>query len=115
MGISITRLTELALPVFFEAFPLVFIDIYHFSFGVSGLAFSGILVGAVVSYAVYAGTNHSQAVSSSHCTHPRSLCSLLALVLDAQVEPSGLARSRGEASGCIDLWDIYPRGSSHLW
>ncbi|KAF9511080.1 hypothetical protein BS47DRAFT_1373151 [Hydnum rufescens UP504] len=33
--------------VWFEAFPLVFVDIYHFKLGVSGLPFIGIIVGAV--------------------------------------------------------------------
>ena len=40
--------------LFFEAFPLVFIDIYHWGFGISGLAFSGILVGTIIAYVIYA-------------------------------------------------------------
>ena len=34
--------------LWFESFPLVFIDIYHFSLGTEGLAFLGILIGAFV-------------------------------------------------------------------
>ena len=34
--------------LWFESFPLVFIDIYHFTPGTNGLAFAGILVGALV-------------------------------------------------------------------
>jgi DHA1 family multidrug resistance protein-like MFS transporter len=39
--------------LWFESFPLVFIDIYHFKGGVSGLPFLGIVVGALVSYICY--------------------------------------------------------------
>jgi len=39
--------------LWFEAFPLVFSGIYHFNLGVSGLPFIGIVVGAIVSFAVY--------------------------------------------------------------
>jgi MFS transporter, DHA1 family, multidrug resistance protein len=39
--------------VWFEAFPLVFVDIYHFKLGVSGLPFAGIIVGAMVSFTCY--------------------------------------------------------------
>ena len=39
--------------MWFEAFPLVFSDIYHFNLGVSGLPFIGIIVGAIVSFIVY--------------------------------------------------------------
>jgi DHA1 family multidrug resistance protein-like MFS transporter len=34
--------------LWFESFPLVFIDVYHFSLGTEGLAFLGILVGAFI-------------------------------------------------------------------
>lgn len=34
--------------LWFESFPLVFIDIYHFSLGTQGLAFLGILIGAIL-------------------------------------------------------------------
>ncbi|KAF8311343.1 MFS general substrate transporter [Clavulina sp. PMI_390] len=40
--------------LWFEAFPLVFGDIYHFHGGIAGLPFLGILVGAMVSYVGYA-------------------------------------------------------------
>lgn len=41
--------------LWFEAFPLVFIDIYHFNLGVSGLPFLGLMVGTVIAYIFYAG------------------------------------------------------------
>jgi DHA1 family multidrug resistance protein-like MFS transporter len=40
--------------LWFEAFPLVFNGIYHMSEGVGSLPFIGIIVGAVLSYGVYA-------------------------------------------------------------
>ena len=40
--------------LWFEAFPLVFNGIYHMSQGVGSLPFIGIIVGAVLSYGVYA-------------------------------------------------------------
>lgn len=39
--------------LWFESFPMVFIGIYHFKGGVSGLPFLGIVVGAFVSYIFY--------------------------------------------------------------
>ncbi|KAJ7231720.1 putative caffeine resistance protein [Mycena haematopus] len=39
--------------LWFEAFPLVFSDIYHFNEGVSGLPFLGFLVSGSLTYAVY--------------------------------------------------------------
>ena len=39
--------------LWFESFPLVFVDIYHFKGGIAGLPFLGIVVGAVASYIVY--------------------------------------------------------------
>ncbi|KAF8305616.1 MFS general substrate transporter [Clavulina sp. PMI_390] len=39
--------------LWFEAFPIVFVDIYHFQGGIAGLPFIGILVGAIVSYTFY--------------------------------------------------------------
>ena len=39
--------------LWFEAFPLVFIDIYQFQGGLAGLPFIGILIGAIVSYSFY--------------------------------------------------------------
>lgn len=40
--------------LWFEAFPLVFIDIYHFQGGVAGLPFIGILIGAITGCVIYA-------------------------------------------------------------
>ena len=39
--------------LWFEAFPLVFVDIYHFKGGIAGLPFIGIVVGALISYIFY--------------------------------------------------------------
>jgi len=39
--------------LWFEAFPLVFVGIYHFKGGIAGLPFLGIIVSAVVSYIFY--------------------------------------------------------------
>ncbi|KAF8309010.1 MFS general substrate transporter [Clavulina sp. PMI_390] len=39
--------------LWFEAFPIVFVDTYHFKGGVAGLPFIGILVGAIASYIFY--------------------------------------------------------------
>ncbi|TRM59986.1 major facilitator superfamily domain-containing protein [Schizophyllum amplum] len=39
--------------VWFESFPLVFEGVYGFSLGIEGVAYVGILVGAVVTYACY--------------------------------------------------------------
>ncbi|KAJ7173449.1 major facilitator superfamily domain-containing protein [Mycena filopes] len=39
--------------LWFEAFPLVFTDIYHFNEGVSGLPFVGFLVSGTLTYAAY--------------------------------------------------------------
>ncbi|KAI9692813.1 MAG: hypothetical protein M1822_004807 [Bathelium mastoideum] len=39
--------------LWFESFPLVFIDIYHFSLGSQGLAFLGLLVGALIPIPVF--------------------------------------------------------------
>jgi DHA1 family multidrug resistance protein-like MFS transporter len=39
--------------LWFEAFPLVFGDIYHFKGGILGLPFIGIIVGALISYVFY--------------------------------------------------------------
>lgn len=41
--------------MWFEAFPLVYIEIYHFNQGVSGLPFLGIVVGSAVGGAFYVG------------------------------------------------------------
>ncbi|KIK66812.1 hypothetical protein GYMLUDRAFT_192782 [Collybiopsis luxurians FD-317 M1] len=40
--------------LWFEAFPLVFTDIYHFNLGLSGLPFLGFLVSAAITYTAYA-------------------------------------------------------------
>lgn len=40
--------------LWFEAFPLVFEGIYHFSQGIAGLPFIGIVIGAIASYIFYA-------------------------------------------------------------
>ena len=34
--------------LFFEAFPIVFIEIHHFRLGISGLAYLGLLIGVLV-------------------------------------------------------------------
>ena len=39
--------------LWFEAFPLVFIDIYHFNLGVSGLPFTAFVVSGAITYAFY--------------------------------------------------------------
>ncbi|PBK69021.1 MFS general substrate transporter [Armillaria solidipes] len=39
--------------LWFEAFPLVFTDIYHFNLGVSGLPFLGFVVSGAITYTVY--------------------------------------------------------------
>ncbi|KAJ4477482.1 major facilitator superfamily domain-containing protein [Lentinula aciculospora] len=39
--------------LWFEAFPLVFTDIYHFNLGLSGLPFLGFLVSAAITYTSY--------------------------------------------------------------
>ncbi|KAF8077694.1 major facilitator superfamily domain-containing protein [Lyophyllum atratum] len=39
--------------LWFEAFPLVFIDIYHFNLGLSGLPFLGFLVSGAITYTAY--------------------------------------------------------------
>ncbi|KAG7444037.1 MFS general substrate transporter [Guyanagaster necrorhizus] len=39
--------------LWFEAFPLVFTDIYHFRLGISDLPFLGFIVSAAITYAVY--------------------------------------------------------------
>ncbi|GLB34695.1 putative benomyl methotrexate resistance protein [Lyophyllum shimeji] len=39
--------------LWFEAFPLVFTDIYHFNLGLSGLPFLGFLVSGAITYTVY--------------------------------------------------------------
>ncbi|KAJ6621478.1 major facilitator superfamily domain-containing protein [Mycena sp. CBHHK59/15] len=39
--------------LWFEAFPLVFTDIYHFNEGISGLPFLGFLVSGTITYTVY--------------------------------------------------------------
>ncbi|KAJ7627407.1 major facilitator superfamily domain-containing protein [Roridomyces roridus] len=39
--------------LWFEAFPLVFTDIYHFNEGVTGLPFLGFLVSSTITYALY--------------------------------------------------------------
>lgn len=40
--------------LWFEAFPLVFTDIYHFRGGIAGLPFIGIVIGALLSFLFYA-------------------------------------------------------------
>ncbi|KAF5389031.1 hypothetical protein D9757_005016 [Collybiopsis confluens] len=40
--------------LWFEAFPLVFTDIYHFDLGISGLPFTGFLVSGAITYTAYA-------------------------------------------------------------
>ena len=40
--------------LFFEAFPLVFVEIYNFREGVSGLPFIGIIIGSCSAYTIYA-------------------------------------------------------------
>lgn len=44
----------LCLPVWFEAFPIVFIEIHHFNLGTSGLPYLGLIIGASLAYAAYA-------------------------------------------------------------
>lgn len=44
--------------LWFEAFPITFSEIHHFSLGISGLPFIGIVVGALVSYIFYCFWNH---------------------------------------------------------
>jgi DHA1 family multidrug resistance protein-like MFS transporter len=39
--------------LWFEAFPLVFTDIYHFNLGLSGLPFLGFIVSGIITYVVY--------------------------------------------------------------
>lgn len=53
----LTKLSLVAYAVFylwFEAFPLVFIDTYHFKGGVASLPFLGILIGAFSGFIAYA-------------------------------------------------------------
>lgn len=49
----------------FEAFPLVFADIYDFDLGQSGLAFLGLLVGAVVAMVPYIVCSHKAITNRS--------------------------------------------------
>lgn len=39
--------------LWFESFPLVFVDIYHFTGGIAGLPFLSLLIGALISYIFY--------------------------------------------------------------
>jgi DHA1 family multidrug resistance protein-like MFS transporter len=44
--------------VWFEAFPLVYVGIYHFNLGESGLPFLGLLVSSVLTSIAYVGYNY---------------------------------------------------------
>jgi hypothetical protein len=44
--------------VWFEAFPLVYIDIYHFTLGESGLPFLGLMVGCILASIGYIAWNY---------------------------------------------------------
>ena len=44
--------------VWFEAFPLVYFDIYHFNLGTSGLPFLGLMVSAIVTGIGYVCWNY---------------------------------------------------------
>jgi MFS transporter, DHA1 family, multidrug resistance protein len=50
--------------IWFESFPIVFIEIYHFNNGTLGLAFIGILVGVMIVFPCFAWYFHK-------CTEPK--------------------------------------------
>lgn len=39
--------------MWFEAFPLVFVEIYHFKSGIAGLPFIGLVIGSLIAYIFY--------------------------------------------------------------
>jgi DHA1 family multidrug resistance protein-like MFS transporter len=98
--------------VWFEAFPLVYIDIYHFNLGTSGLPFIGLMVSCVITSIGYVAYNYYHVepkVKRTGVFVPESRM-LVALIASTFI-PVSLFIFGSSGSSSYDSWALtsYPR------